>query len=766
MHPHTGEAGAIGAAMETLRVVKRKGKSTFIGIDAAIDLEYTTKNDEETVCHFCPNDCKRTFIDTKRPDGSTSRYIAGFSLREGHRRERRRRCSRSSPSARRSPKQFPNIVDYESKQAFLPLLRARADAGRGRAGQGHRAARRASSASRRVEIDAPVPARHRSRAGTQRRKVRIGIPRVLNLYSTAPFFRTYFEALGIPKQNVVFSDDDDRGDVGRGRQVRLDRPVLPEQGRAGAHPPPALPRSTTRGEDRSTYIFFPILTHVHNFVADTMDNASCPIVAGAPDVMKAAFTKEVDFFATRGIEYLDPALVVRRADAHGAAHVRDLRPAPRDHRGRERPRMHARHGRRSTAFENDLEDKGRAILETVEAEDRVAILMIGRPYHSDPGPQPRHPRGVPGARLSDPLGALDPQGPRVPRPLLQGRARGGHHQDARSSSTTSGRRTTRSTARRRSGRRASRRATRTWSCSTSRRSSAATTRRPTGSSTPSSTRARRRTPRCTTSTPTSRAARSRSASRPTPTRSSSTRSASQDARKRQRRAALHASTRSASSCSSCEAAQLAARQQQDPAHRGAARGARASASALRGAGAATSSRERRQGARQAREEDRGRRRRIAQTTRGIVARRMHTNAAEATNRPACKRYPTYAKKSDDVSRTSARRASTTLPIVDIDAELKKFEEEERKRLGLDEQDRAVGRGHGRASPSRRRRRRRSRSSSAASRWRTTTSSRAASAASATTCRCWSAPTTRRSRSARSSATAASATRRTSPSATS
>ena len=41
--------------METLRVVKRKGKSTFIGIDSAIALEYTSKNDEETVCHFCPN---------------------------------------------------------------------------------------------------------------------------------------------------------------------------------------------------------------------------------------------------------------------------------------------------------------------------------------------------------------------------------------------------------------------------------------------------------------------------------------------------------------------------------------------------------------------------------------------------------------------------------------------------------------------------------------------------------------------------------------
>jgi predicted nucleotide-binding protein (sugar kinase/HSP70/actin superfamily) len=36
-------------------------------------------------------------------------------------------------------------------------------------------------------------------------------------------------------------------------------------------------------------------------------------------------------------------------------------------------------------FELDLQEKGRAILETVEAENRVAILMVSRPYHSDPG---------------------------------------------------------------------------------------------------------------------------------------------------------------------------------------------------------------------------------------------------------------------------------------------------------------------------------------------------------------------------------------------
>ena len=36
-------------------------------------------------------------------------------------------------------------------------------------------------------------------------------------------------------------------------------------------------------------------------------------------------------------------------------------------------------------FEKDLQEKGRAILETVEEENRVAILLLGRPYHSDPG---------------------------------------------------------------------------------------------------------------------------------------------------------------------------------------------------------------------------------------------------------------------------------------------------------------------------------------------------------------------------------------------
>ncbi len=127
-------------------------------------------------------------------------------------------------------------------------------------------------------------------------------------------------------------------------------------------------------DKRLHYIFFPILTHVPSFGEGVMDKTSCPIVAGVPDVMKAAFTKEIDFFAQRGIEYLDPALTF--SEMHLTARRMFETWGPRlgitedesDHAHREA--MHA-----LEQFDRDLQEKGRAILETVEAENRVAILM-------------------------------------------------------------------------------------------------------------------------------------------------------------------------------------------------------------------------------------------------------------------------------------------------------------------------------------------------------------------------------------------------------
>ncbi|HMI88009.1 MAG TPA: BadF/BadG/BcrA/BcrD ATPase family protein [Polyangiaceae bacterium] len=381
VHPHTGEAGAIGAAMETLRVIKRTGKSRFIGMDAAIDLEYWTKNDEETVCHFCPNECKRTFIDAKRPDGSTSRYIAGFSCEKGT-VESKDAMIALVAERKKIASQFPNIVDYESKQAFrhfydpVPMPEAGSPIG-------DIEVRKGLFGIRRVEIKRPF-VRSTEESWKKRKSLRIGIPRVLNIYMTAPWFRTYFEAIGIQKQNVVFSDaTTEEMWVEGGKYGSID-PCYPSKV-SQAHIHNLLFHHHAPDEKKPLhYIFFPILTHVNSFVSDTMDNASCPIVAGAPDVMKAAFTKEVDFFAERGIEYLDPAvsmmepvLLARRMFEVFGPRL-GITEDENDHACREAWKA-------LTILENDVQDKGRAILETVEAENRVAILLIGRPYHSDPG---------------------------------------------------------------------------------------------------------------------------------------------------------------------------------------------------------------------------------------------------------------------------------------------------------------------------------------------------------------------------------------------
>src|SRR5204862_2820646 len=117
VHPHTGEAGAIGAAMEALRIVKRKKRSSFIGIDNAINLQFVSVNDESTRCHFCPNLCARTFIDTLTPDGKTSRYISGFSCEKGT-VESEEAMIALTKERKKLMKEFPNLVDYESKQVY------------------------------------------------------------------------------------------------------------------------------------------------------------------------------------------------------------------------------------------------------------------------------------------------------------------------------------------------------------------------------------------------------------------------------------------------------------------------------------------------------------------------------------------------------------------------------------------------------------------------------------------------------------------------
>jgi len=381
VHPHTGEAGAIGAAMETLRRFQRGAKSRFIGIDSTLNLEFTTKNDEETVCHFCPNECKRTFIDTKRPDGSTSRYIAGFSCEKGTVESKEAMLSLME-ERKQTAAAFPNVVSHEAELAFKSFYKSEPMPEAGTAKE-DMVVEQTMFRVKRTAVTRPFE-RSSSEASLRRKKLRVGMPRVLNMYSTAPFFRAYFEALGLGRTNVVFSDETTEEMFNEGARYGSIDPCFPSKV-VQSHVHNLLFHHHNPARNKGlNYVFFPILTHVPSFVLDTQDNTSCPIVAGTPDVIKAAFTKEVDFFAERGIEYVSPALSFSEANLL----ARRMFVAWGERLGitEDENDFACVQGQKALqAFETDLEEKGRAILETVEAEDRIAILVLNRPYHSDPG---------------------------------------------------------------------------------------------------------------------------------------------------------------------------------------------------------------------------------------------------------------------------------------------------------------------------------------------------------------------------------------------
>jgi len=69
VHPYSGEAGAIGAALVALDWWKNGGKTMFRGFDSIEKLTYKTATSVDTVCHWCPVTCQRSFIDVALPDG-------------------------------------------------------------------------------------------------------------------------------------------------------------------------------------------------------------------------------------------------------------------------------------------------------------------------------------------------------------------------------------------------------------------------------------------------------------------------------------------------------------------------------------------------------------------------------------------------------------------------------------------------------------------------------------------------------------------------
>ncbi len=270
-------------------MVKRRGTSTFIGIEAAINLEpYTSKNDDETVCHFpARTTASAPFIDAVAPRRlDQPLHLFGLLVREGHRREREQAMIALVADRKKIAKQFPNLVDYESKQAFLPLSTTPRRSPPRATPVKDIVLKKGFFGTKRVETTRALPPRRPRRP----MRARFSPPRAhrhparaQHLLHGAVLPRTTSRRSRCPKQNVIVFSDATTVElwVEGGKYGSID-PCFPSKvAQAHIH---NLFFHHHADDKKLDYIFFPILTHVPSFGEGVMDKTrAARSWAGVPD---------------------------------------------------------------------------------------------------------------------------------------------------------------------------------------------------------------------------------------------------------------------------------------------------------------------------------------------------------------------------------------------------------------------------------------------------------------------------------------------------
>ncbi|HUY12270.1 MAG TPA: BadF/BadG/BcrA/BcrD ATPase family protein [Terriglobia bacterium] len=375
VHEHCGESGAIGAALESRRLYNRGQRTKFIGFEAVDQITYLTHRSEDTRCYFCKNKCMRTFIDVKISSADESwkkskiplekgvkRLIVGNSCEKGLVEDVNdmREIKKGLDAAK---KDNPNMAEAGARAAFKsyappvvadPLPRFAITTGQ----------------KKRVELM------------KKRKDLRIGIPRILNMYSVMPIFSAYFESLGIPAENLIYSDYTNESLYKEGAKRGAIDPCFPSKvGIPHVHNLLYVHHK----KKPLNIIFCPMIDDLPSDLKFAQSHRSCPTVATTPEAIKAAFTKESDIFKENGILYLDtfvcpgkPALLTKQlyeqfSDILGISEEENLRALNEGFKAQEK-------------FMNGiLRAQGRDILKRLETEDKIGIVLLGRPYHNDPG---------------------------------------------------------------------------------------------------------------------------------------------------------------------------------------------------------------------------------------------------------------------------------------------------------------------------------------------------------------------------------------------
>ena len=376
VHEHCGESGAIGAAVESLRLWRNGLQTSFVGLDAVRRIQYRSTRNEDTRCNFCKNNCLRTFIDIKTTNDTSFvplKKVTKVPLMENEQRLIIATCEKGTVEDVNEMKEIkagieslrdahPNFVDIASKEVFRPR-------------------------SPKIVAD-PVPARAWTKSAKERvalmqarKQIRVGIPRVLNAYAYAPLFNAYLASLGVQPENIIYSDYTSPEMYRAGASRGAIDPCFPAK--IGIPHVYNLIQEKHRKKPLNV-IFFPMYDVLTTPLLKVVGNNACPTVTATPETVKAAFTKESDVFAEHNVKYLDP--ILNFADRKLFAYQMFQAWQPILGLSEEENNRAVEVGFEALRdYETSIRKRARQVLDQLEREDRIGIVMLGRVYHHDPG---------------------------------------------------------------------------------------------------------------------------------------------------------------------------------------------------------------------------------------------------------------------------------------------------------------------------------------------------------------------------------------------
>ena len=361
LHRHAGEAGAIGAGLEAIRLWRDGRATTFVGLDVAERTRFSARSAEDTRCHYCTNECLRTFIDVwTSPEAETStpadRQLVIATCEKGAADDLA--AVRSITAEIGAVKaRTPNLVALASREVWKPTHPPLV-----------------SDPPRRFS-------RRRRRAAERRADIRIGVPRVFNMYALAPLFSAYLESLGVPSTHIVYSD--------------VTTTELYREGSGRGAIDPCFPSKVALGHVHNLVqvkharhplgaIFFPMIDVLPARFENAVGSSACPTVALTPQTVRAAFTKDRDEFGDRGIRYVDPLLNLADRPLFEHQMYQVWRPILGVSAGENARAIDAGFVALA-AYEARIQAAAREALDALEREGRIGIVLLGRVYHHDPG---------------------------------------------------------------------------------------------------------------------------------------------------------------------------------------------------------------------------------------------------------------------------------------------------------------------------------------------------------------------------------------------